>query len=62
MYAHLLYLTGTISYALDPGDTKNDAETTSRNTHIKSHPMAAPFRHATMSFYTDNDRRFTSVY
>ena len=35
MYLHLPDLTDTISYALGPGDTKNDAKTTSRSTHIE---------------------------
>ena len=36
MYLHLPDLTDTISYALGPGDTKNEPKTTSRSTHIES--------------------------
>ena len=35
MYLHLADLTDTISYALGPGDTKNDAKTTSQSTNIE---------------------------
>ena len=36
IYLHLPDLTDTISYAVWPGDAKNDAKTTSRSTHIES--------------------------
>ena len=37
MYLHLPNLMDTISYALGPRDTKNDAKTISRSTHTHTH-------------------------
>ena len=34
-FLYLAYLTDTVSYVLEPGDTTNDAKATSRNTHDK---------------------------